>query len=78
MIRASLSRLIHREDLREEEMAGLVGEIMSGNATDAQIGAVMAALATKGETFSELAGAARAMRPGACTCGAASAAARPG
>jgi anthranilate phosphoribosyltransferase len=40
----------------------LVGEIMSGNATDAQIGAVMAALATKGETFSELAGAARAMR----------------
>lgn len=62
MIRASLSRLIHREDLREEEMAGLVGEIMSGNATDAQIGAVMAALATKGETFSELAGAARAMR----------------
>ena len=43
-------------------MAALVGEIMSGNATDAQIGAIMAALATKGETFSELAGAARAMR----------------
>jgi anthranilate phosphoribosyltransferase len=43
-------------------MAGLVGEIMSGNATDAQIGALMAALATKGETFSELAGAALAMR----------------
>ncbi len=62
MIRESLKRLIRREDLLEEEMAALMGEIMSGNATDAQIGAVMAALATKGETFSELAGAARAMR----------------
>jgi len=62
MIRESLNKLIRREDLREEEMAVLMGEIMSGNATDAQIGAVMAALATKGETFSELAGAARAMR----------------
>ncbi len=62
MIRESLKRLTGKVDLSEEEMAGLVGEIMSGNATDAQIGAVMAALATKGETFSELAGAARAMR----------------
>ncbi len=62
MIRESLKKLIARTDLSEEEMANLVGEIMSGNATDAQIGAVMAALATKGETFAELAGAARAMR----------------
>ncbi len=62
MIRESLKRLIGKTDLSEEEMAALVGEIMSGNATDAQTGAIMAALATKGETFSELAGAARAMR----------------
>ena len=62
MIRESLKKLIGKIDLSEEEMAALVGEIMSGNATDAQIGAIMAALATKGETFSELAGAARAMR----------------
>ncbi len=62
MIRESLNKLIKKTDLSEEEMTGLVGEIMSGNATDAQVGAVMAALATKGETFSELAGAARAMR----------------
>jgi anthranilate phosphoribosyltransferase len=58
----SLKRIIQREDLSEEEMAEVMTEIMSGNATDAQIGAFMAALATKGETFSELAGAARAMR----------------
>jgi anthranilate phosphoribosyltransferase len=62
MIGDSLKKLIGKVDLSEGEMAGVVGEIMSGNATDAQIGAVMAALATKGETFSELAGAARAMR----------------
>jgi anthranilate phosphoribosyltransferase len=62
MIREYLSRLIRRNDLEEEEMAGLVGEIMSGKVTDAQIGAILAALASKGETFSELAGAARAMR----------------
>jgi anthranilate phosphoribosyltransferase len=62
VMRERLRDLIARIDLSEEETAELVGEIMSGSATDAQIGAVMAALATKGETFSELAGAARAMR----------------
>lgn len=62
MIQESLKSLIGRRDLGEEEMAGLVSEIMSGKATDAQIGAVLAALATKGETFEELVGAARAMR----------------
>lgn len=62
MIREGLKKLIGKIDLSEEEMSGLISEIMSGNATDAQIGAVMASLATKGETFSELAGAARAMR----------------
>ena len=62
MIQESLKGLISRKDLSEEEMAGLIGEIMTGRATDAQIGAIMAALATKGETFAELAGAARAMR----------------
>jgi len=62
MIRESLKKLVAKVDLTEEEMAGVVGEIMSGNASDAQIGAIMGALATKGETYSELAGAARAMR----------------
>ena len=62
MIQECIKTLIAKKDLDEEDMAGLVGEIMSGKATDAQIGAVMAALATKGETFMELVGAARAMR----------------
>lgn len=58
----ALKKIIQREDLQEAEMADVMTEIMSGAATDAQIGAFMAALATKGETFAELAGAARAMR----------------
>lgn len=62
MIRAALNKLIQRQDLDEAEMTAVMTEIMSGTVTDAPIGAFMAALATKGETFTELAGAARAMR----------------
>ncbi len=62
MIQDSLKKIIQKQDLDETEMADVMTEIMSGEATDAQIGAFMGALATKGETFSELAGAARAMR----------------
>ena len=62
MFKESLNRIIHRIDLSESEMAEMMTEIFSGNITDAQIGAFMAALASKGETFEELAGAARIMR----------------
>lgn len=62
MIQESLKKIVQRQDLDESEMAEVMSEIMGGEATEAQIGAVMAALATKGETFAELAGAARAMR----------------
>lgn len=62
MIQESLKKIIQRQDLDEAEMSDVMMEIMSGSATDAQIGALMGALATKGETFAELAGAARAMR----------------
>jgi anthranilate phosphoribosyltransferase len=62
MIQESLKRIIQKQDLDEQEMAEVMSEVMSGDATEAQIGALMAALATKGETFSELAGSARAMR----------------
>jgi len=62
MFKENLSKIVKREDLNEEQMSQMITEIFSGNITDAQIGAMMAALATKGETFEELAGAARAMR----------------
>lgn len=62
MFKENLSKIVRRQDLNEEQMSQMITEIFSGNTTDAQIGAMMAALATKGETFEELAGAARAMR----------------
>lgn len=62
MFAETLRRITRRIDLTEEEMSALMDALMSGDLTDAQIGAFMAALATKGETFAELAGAARTMR----------------
>lgn len=62
MFTENLSRIVNRKNLNEEQMSQMITEIFSGNVTDSQIGAMMAALATKGETFEELAGAARAMR----------------
>ncbi len=58
----NLNAIVRKQDLSEEAMAEMIADIFSGEITDAQIGAFMAALATKGETFEELAGAARAMR----------------
>jgi anthranilate phosphoribosyltransferase len=62
MFRENLKKIIERKDLSETEMAQMITDIFSGDITDAQVGAFMAALATKGETFEELAGAASAMR----------------
>ncbi len=60
-----LKQLVAGENLYEDTMAQVMEEILEGRATDAQIGALMAGLAAKGETFEELAGAARAMRKSA-------------
>ncbi|MBU2489964.1 MAG: anthranilate phosphoribosyltransferase [Proteobacteria bacterium] len=62
MFTDSLKKIVAGVDLADDESYAVMDEIMSGQCTDAQIGAYMAALATKGETFAELAGAARAMR----------------
>jgi len=62
MFKEYLKRIIQRRDLTEAEMAEMMNTVLTGQATEAQIGAMMAALATKGETFQELAGAAMAMR----------------
>lgn len=62
MFKNHLAAIIGRIDLSESQMAEMMSAIFEGQTTDAQVGAMMAALATKGETFEELAGAARAMR----------------
>lgn len=58
----NLQKIIAGQNLDQDSSAAMLMDIFSGQITDAQIGAFMAALATKGETFEELAGAARAMR----------------
>jgi anthranilate phosphoribosyltransferase len=62
MFRDNLRKITQRSNLTADEMAEMIGDVFSGTLSDALIGAFMAALATKGETFEELAGAARAMR----------------
>ena len=62
MFTEKLKKITRQEDLNASETAQIIDEIFSGSLTDAQIGAFMAALATKGETYEELAGAATAMR----------------
>ena len=61
-IKEALARLVERQNLTEEEMMTVMGEVMSGGATQAQIGAFLVALRMKSETLDEITGAARVMR----------------
>jgi anthranilate phosphoribosyltransferase len=61
-LRGFTLRLMRGEDLRREEAAALLDALLDGDATDAQLGAALVALAVKGETVEELAGLASAMR----------------
>ncbi|HET6146877.1 MAG TPA: anthranilate phosphoribosyltransferase [Polyangia bacterium] len=58
----ALARVSDRRDLTVDEMAEVVGQIMDGAATPAQIGGLLVGLRMKGETVEEIVGAARAMR----------------
>ncbi len=57
-----LRKIVKRQDLAEDEMTTAMDAVMGGEIDVPAIAAFMAALATKGETFTELAGAARSMR----------------
>ena len=57
---SSLAHLFDGHDLSQQQTREVFGEVMSGNATPAQIGALLAALRVKGETPAEIAGAAEA------------------
>ncbi|HEY7192907.1 MAG TPA: anthranilate phosphoribosyltransferase [Gemmatimonadales bacterium] len=61
-LRHALSALANRQSLSETETAEVFGVVMSGDATPAQIGALLMGLRAKGETADELAGATRALR----------------
>jgi anthranilate phosphoribosyltransferase len=57
-----LTRLLARQDLSSTDTAWAMGEIMSGEATPAQIAAFVVALRAKGESPEEVAGLADTMR----------------
>jgi anthranilate phosphoribosyltransferase len=58
----AIDRLASGADLSSDEAAAVLGEVMAGEASEAQAAAFLIALRTKGETVEELIGLARAMR----------------
>jgi anthranilate phosphoribosyltransferase len=62
VIQEALARLLDGHDLSREEAHAVMGSIMSGEATSAQIAGFLIALRAKGETADEIAGCAEAMR----------------
>lgn len=62
MIIDTIQKLVEGRDLAEAEAGAVMGEIMSGAATHAQVAAFLTALRMKGETADELVGFARVMR----------------
>ena len=62
MIREAIAKVVALEHLSEPEMIGVMQEIMSGEATTAQIGSFITALRMKGETIDEIVGAVKVMR----------------
>ncbi len=62
MIREAIAKAVGGAHLSEEEMVAVMDQVMEGQATPAQIGALLVALRLKGESVEEIAGAARVMR----------------
>lgn len=65
MLKPYIAKAINRIDLTEVEAQEAMNVIMTGQATQAQIGAYLVALRMKGETVEEITGSARAMRASA-------------
>ena len=62
MIQPALQQLLDGRDLSRGDAREVMGEIMAGEATPAQIGGFLIALRAKGETADEITGCAEAMR----------------
>lgn len=61
-IQAAISALVDHQNLTSDQMVGVMQQIMSGRATDAQIAGFLIALRSKGETIDEITGAVTVMR----------------
>ena len=61
-ITQAINAVIQKQDLTEEQMQSIMRTIMTGGATDAQIGGFLIGLRMKGETVNEITAAASVMR----------------
>jgi len=61
-VQQALARLLDGHDLSREQARAVMNDVMSGEATPAQIAGFLVALRLKGETADEIAGCAEAMR----------------
>ena len=61
-IKTALGRAVQHLSLNTDEMSAVMRDIMTGQCTDAQIGAFLIALRMKSESLDEIEGAARVMR----------------
>lgn len=61
-IKQALAILVERRNLSTDEMISVMRQVMTGGATQAQIGALLTALRMKGESIDEITGAAQVMR----------------
>lgn len=62
MIKEAISKVVEGVNLSKEEAYNVMGEIMDGRLTDAQISSYITALRMKGETIDEIIGSCKAMR----------------
>jgi len=61
-IQSGIQKAIDKQDLTQDEMTDVMHQIMTGQATDAQIGGFLVAMRMKGETVEEITAAASVMR----------------
>ncbi|HLD65339.1 MAG TPA: anthranilate phosphoribosyltransferase [Pseudomonas sp.] len=61
-IKGALNRVVGQLDLSTEEMQDVMRQIMTGQCSDAQIGAFLVGMRMKSETIDEIVGAAQVMR----------------
>lgn len=61
-VAGAIAQVVDRKSLSAIEMSQVIGHIMDGAATEAQVGALLIGLRMKGESIAEIVGAARAMR----------------
>ncbi|MCI0454360.1 MAG: anthranilate phosphoribosyltransferase [Candidatus Dadabacteria bacterium] len=62
MIKEAIAKVVERIDLEEKEMAKVMENMMDGTASTSQMAAFLMGLRMKGETVSEITGAAKVMR----------------